>query len=231
MIVSSNQPNFLPYMGTIYKIYKSDVFVMSDDVCFSKSGMHNWNYIKDSNGKRKITVPVNAHHDTKLKDVLVDNPSYSLEKIIKTIAQTYSKSEHFEEGEEILWLISKHTKDEKLKLVDLNKEIILYILKKMKIDTLIFLGDEDMHLTGHKDDRLFRMMEQLQADTYYSGIGAKAYHRPNTWKEKRLNLVYTDYEPIHYEQKYGDFIENLSCIDYIFNEGFTIPKEWRKDGK
>ena len=218
-------------MGTIYKMYRSDVFVMSDDVCFSKKGMHNWNYIKDSNGKKKITIPVNAHHDTKLKDVMIVNPSYSLKKVAKTISQTYSKAEHYEDGEEILSLILRHTKDEELKLLDLNIEIILYILKKMGIETLILMGDNDLHLTRHKDERLFEMMEETQADVYYSGLGAKAYHIPNLWKEKGLKLEYTDYQPIHYTQKYGDFIENLSCIDYIFNQGFVIPKEWSKYGK
>ena len=45
MILTSHQPNFLPYMGVIYKAYKSDAIVLSDDVCYSKKGMHNWNVI------------------------------------------------------------------------------------------------------------------------------------------------------------------------------------------
>lgn len=36
MILTSHQPNFLPYMGVIYKAYKSDAIVLSDDVCYSK---------------------------------------------------------------------------------------------------------------------------------------------------------------------------------------------------
>ena len=33
MILTSHQPNFLPYMGVFYKAFKSDVLVLSDDVC------------------------------------------------------------------------------------------------------------------------------------------------------------------------------------------------------
>ena len=43
MILTSHQPDFLPYMGFFYKTARSDVLVLSDDVQFSKSGMHNWN--------------------------------------------------------------------------------------------------------------------------------------------------------------------------------------------
>lgn len=52
MILTSHQPDFLPYMGFFYKAARSDVLVLSDDVRFSKSGMHNWNRIKHPGGAR-----------------------------------------------------------------------------------------------------------------------------------------------------------------------------------
>lgn len=39
MILTSHQPNFLPYMGVFYKAYRSDILVLSDDVQFSKKGI------------------------------------------------------------------------------------------------------------------------------------------------------------------------------------------------
>lgn len=60
MILTSHQPNFLPYMGVIYKAYKSDAIVLSDDVCYSKKGMHNWNVIRAKNGSQKITMSARA---------------------------------------------------------------------------------------------------------------------------------------------------------------------------
>ena len=45
MILTSHQPDFLPYMGFFYKTARSDVLVLSDDVQFSKSGMHNLSLI------------------------------------------------------------------------------------------------------------------------------------------------------------------------------------------
>lgn len=68
MIVASHQPNFLPYMGFFYKAAKCDVLVFSDDVQFSKKGMHNWNRIKTPSGEAKLTLPVHAHHDMRLAD-------------------------------------------------------------------------------------------------------------------------------------------------------------------
>ena len=46
MILGSHQPDFAPYPGFFYKLYMSDVFVLSDDVAYSNSEMHKYNYIR-----------------------------------------------------------------------------------------------------------------------------------------------------------------------------------------
>ena len=74
MILTSHQPDFLPYMGFFYKVARSDVLVLSDDVQFSKQGMHNWNRIKTEAGPKKLTIPVHAHHDTPLCRVEIADP-------------------------------------------------------------------------------------------------------------------------------------------------------------
>lgn len=43
-----------------------------------------------------------------------------------------------------------------------------------------------------------------------------------------IDLIYTDYEPVQYQQLYGEFIPNLSVLDYIFNCGYELPRGWKK---
>ena len=45
-VISIHQPNFLPWLGYFYKIYKSDVFVILDNVQFAKNSIANRNRIK-----------------------------------------------------------------------------------------------------------------------------------------------------------------------------------------
>ena len=92
MILASHQPDFLPYMGFFYKAANCDVLVFSDDVQFSKKGMHNWNRIKTPGGAQKLTVPVHAHHDTLLKDVMVVDLWHDYDRLAKTIRQHYSRA-------------------------------------------------------------------------------------------------------------------------------------------
>lgn len=226
MIVTSHQPNFLPYMGVFYKAYRSDIMVLSDDVLFSKSGMHNYNYIRTKDGRQKITIPVSAHHDTRLCDVMVSEPERSIPKIVRTLGEAYAKTEHYDEGKEILDIIGGMVK-ENLRMTDLNSAVIIHILKRMGIKAHVLIASEQLSLIGRKDDRILMMCRQTAGNTYYSGTGAKAYHDEEKYRQSGISLVYSDYEPVVYRQKYEPFLPNMSVIDYVFNEGYRIPEGWR----
>ena len=162
MILASHQPNFLPYMGVIYKAYKSDAIVLSDDVCYSKKGMHNWNVIRVKNGSQKITVPVNAHHDTKLCDIMISEPRKTLPKIVRTLEETYSKTKHSEEGQEILDIIRGMAVDG-TGLVELNIAIIKHILDRMGIAR----AKEVLHAAGktnYQDKNALLPLPQTEID-------------------------------------------------------------------
>ena len=47
-----------------------------------------------------------------------------------------------------------------------------------------------------------------------------------TTTSRGIDLIYTDYEPAQYQQLYGEFIPNLSVLDYIFNCGYELPRGW-----
>lgn len=228
IVLTSHQPDFLPYMGFFYKAARSDILVFSDDVQFSKKGMHNWNRIKTPDGVRKLTVPVHAHHDTKLRDIPIADQRHSLETVIKTIKQNYRRSPHYEECLVLLDCLSiyanaLHTQP----MAMLNRCLTLLIMDRFGMNTRIALAS-DLGISGHKDDRIFQMCEKLGASTYLSGRGAADYHQSEEYRSRGIDLVYTDYQPFEYPQLYGEFVENLSVIDYVMNCGFELPRGWER---
>ena len=169
MILTSHQPNFLPYMGVIYKAYKSNAIVLSDDVCYSKKGMHNWNVIRAKNGSQKITIPVNAHHDTKLCDIMISEPRKTLPKIVRTLEETYAKTRCFEEGQEILDIIRDMAVDG-TGLTELNIAIIKHILDRMGIARDIAVATRDLRLTR-------KMGTMPHGNNNYGGDSAYTYEK------------------------------------------------------
>ncbi|MCB5924209.1 WbqC family protein [Clostridium sp. DFI.5.61] len=227
MILTSHQPDFLPYMGFFYKVARSDVLVLSDDVQFSKSGMHNWNRIKTPAGAQKLTIPVHAHHDTPLCRVEIADPGHGIGRAVKTIEQHYRKAApHYGEGAELLEIMQFFSGPGNSWLTEMNENLILHILDRFGIKPLAILRASALGIQGHKDERIFQMCEETGADTYLSGRGAANYHEPYEYMLHGIDLIYTDYEPVQYQQLYGEFIPNLSVLDYIFNCGYELPRGW-----
>lgn len=227
MILASHQPNFLPYMGFFYKCFKSDILVISDDVLYSKKGMFNWNIISTHSGVRRISVPIHSHHDSPLRDILVATPEHSLVQIVKTLEQEYAKAPYFEEGKEITRIILEMSKEDTVRMADLNKNLLKHILERFGIKIQMLSATYELGITGHKDERIFQMCYRTGADVYYSGTGAAVYHIPEEYEKRNISLVYSDYQPIEYTQIHEEHRNNLSVIDYVFNNGFNLPKEWR----
>lgn len=230
MILASHQPDFAPYPGFFYKMLMSDVFVLSTDVGYSNSEMHKYNYIQGSDGRQRIGLPIVGHQEGKpLRDILISRDNRLIYKAAKTFEQTYKHHPYFGKyGRHILNIIVSATTPYGERLADINKSLILYIANGFGFDCDI-LDASRMNLKGRRDERLIDMCEKTGCNLYLSGWGAAAYHDPKLYEDHGLRLTYTDYRPIVYEQygNKGDFIENLSMLDYVMNCGFQMPSEWR----
>lgn len=229
MILASHQPDFFPYMGYFYKVWKSDVFIFSDDVQFSKSGRHNYNEILTADGPRRFTLPV-SQHTVNLNQIKIAADERKIEEMLKTLRQNYQKAPHFNEVFQLLTsLLSMALICPNLSVF--NEICITTICYSMCIIRQ-FIISSDLSPKGRKDDRIIELCKMVGADTYYSGAGAKDYHIDDAYKKAGINLVYSDYCPVEYPQTvHGhkgepEFISpNMSVIDYLMNCGFKNPWE------
>lgn len=227
MILSSHQPDFFPYMGYFYKIYKSDTFVFSDDVQYSKSGRHNYNDIMTANGVRRITLPVH-YSCSNINEIHISPDKKWADKLIKTLTQEYKKASHFEEVFTTLEALIKDVYNHEY-LSDFNLNCLFAIIKELRMGGKTYVLSSAMNLAGAKDRRILDMCQKLHAEVYYSGVAAKAYHVDSDYEKIGTKIVYSNYQPVEYPQVYGCFTPNLSCIDYFMNCGFVIPEGWKNE--
>lgn len=221
MIIAAHQPNYIPYIGFFYKIYKCNRFVFVDDVQFSNQNgiTHHRNIIKTPNGIELIRIPIKKSMNCKINQVKIDNSSNWKKKNLRTLFVNYKKSPYFNEVYD--WY-ENILSCEYERLVDLNMEIIRSICDKLEINPEFYINSDHSTL-GAKQDLVLDIMREYKGQVYYSGIGASAYLKKSKFQEKNLSLVFSDYSPIQYMQQWGDFIPNLSIIDYLFNCGFINP--------
>lgn len=218
MIIAIIQPTFLPWCGYMSLIEYVDEVIFLDNVQFDKRSWQQRNRIKTSNGALTLTVPVLTKNlfNQHIKDVKIDYTSKFQKKMIKSITQNYSKAKFFEDYSKELFLLIETTHKS---LLDLNIKLISFLCEKLKIE-LNFSFSSSLKLSSSKEQLILDICKLKKAKKYISTIGAKNYlNRENFSKKNNIELNFFEYFDNKYNQLHGKFINNLSVIDLLFNEG------------
>jgi hypothetical protein len=109
-------------------------------------------------------------------------------------------------------------------LEELNRTLIIHLLKELSIDTRIELGS-DLGVHGKKTDFLVNLCLKVGADAYLSGPGGRGYLEEQKIIDNGIRLIYQEYQPIAYRQCFEPFIPDMSAIDMIFNLGSDRSRE------
>lgn len=216
MIVSIHQPVYMPWVGYMYKIIMANVFVILDDVQYSpnKASMQDYNYIKTPQGKLSLKVPVEYKYNvTKINEARTKDELGWKEKHLKAIELNYKKAPNFAR---VFPKLKEIMLREYNTLADLNVALIEYFCEELGIETKIVKSSQ-LEVGSSKEQRIIDIVKNLGGNVYLSGKGAKDYQDEEHFKREGIDLVYTDYRPIEYPQVHGEFVENLSVIDYLFN--------------
>lgn len=220
MILAGHQPEYLPYLGFIYKIAKADKFILVDHVQYLEKSFQNSNRVRTgpgSNGFTWLTVPVitKGRRYQKINEVEIDNSAAWGKKHWKTIRLNYKKTPFFPPHQEFFEKIYNQKWD---KLADFTETIIFYLIKQLGIKIPV-VKSASYNFKEKKNDLLIEMCQQLKADTYLSGQGAKSYVDEEKFKQNNLNHMFSDFTHPIYQQKFKPFVANLSVIDLLFNCG------------
>lgn len=217
IIVAIHQPNYMPWIGYFYKIYKSDIFIILDDVQYVKNSFADRNKIKTPQGDCYLKIPVEAKNTvSKYCNVRLKDELNWREKHLKTIEMNYKKSKYFKEIFDDLCKIYNN-KDITI-LSEFNSLIIEYVVKKLGINTKIIYS-KNINVELERTDRLVEIIKKCDGTTYFSGKGGENYQDENQFNQNSIELVYTDFNHPIYEQLWGEFIPCLSILDLLFNYG------------
>lgn len=222
-VFSGHQPNFLPYMGFFYKMHRSDVFVLDDDVQFSRQEYQNTNFILVGGSKHRLTIPVSYNYGDKINEVRICYDGNWQKKLLNTVMMNYKKAPHFQEGYELL---ESHIDGRYELLADMNISLIREIADRFGIVCKILIASQAVPTELQKNERNVYQCKTLGCDVYYSGVGGKAYNDAKLYAENGIEIAYSDYKPVVYKQRAKAFVENLSVLDYIFNMGYKLPESW-----
>jgi len=212
------QPGYLPWLGFFEQIYKSDVFIIYDDVQYDKNGWRNRNRIKTPNGAQWLTVPVHfkLKENLPVNEVKIDNSLNWRKKHLFSIKNNYSKAPFyenyikiFEDAYAIDWV----------GLVDLDMYFIHKLLECIGMRDKKIIMSSSLAVKSSGVGKLIEICKIFKADIFYEGAAGRDYIDENIFLNEGIKIEYQDYKHPEYSQLYGKFIPYLSVIDLLFNHG------------
>jgi len=209
------QPGYLPWLGFFEQVYRSDIFVIYDDVQYDKHGWRNRNRIKNANGFQWLTVPVRASAKPLVKDTQIANEHHWQKKHIAALQMAYSRAPYFEH---YFSKMSHILSQEWVYLIDLDVALMEYLMSELGLKReLVFASD--LNVAGEQTERLVKMCQALDATRFYEGAAGKNYIDNHLFEAANITLEYQEYEHPTYNQLFGEFVPYLSVVDLLFNHG------------
>ncbi len=169
MVISLHQPNFCPYAGIFEKIAQSDVFVLLNNVQYTKNNFQS----RFMYNEKWYTMRCNQSHEL-IKDKAYLYPAEDWMKITNSLPKLKVFNPCFGS--------SKF-------LYKINGAIIRQACEILGIKTKI-VDDYATNKTG--TDRLIAFCKLYNADTYLSGISGVKYLEMEKFEQSGINVIFQE---------------------------------------
>ena len=219
MIVSINQPAYLPWLGYFNRVANSDLHIVLDHVQYEKNSFTNRNKIRTAQGFSWLTLPLKtkgrfgklAINTVEIADI----PSWN-RKHWDSLRFAYAKAPYFKDY--MNWLETAYAK-QWLLMGDVLNECNDWLYKCLGIDTPIVYSS-DLGISTTKDRLIIDLCLKVEATTYLSGPLGRNYLKPKEFEAAGIELTYHDYQhPVYQQFQGGVFLPYMSTVDLLFNEG------------
>lgn len=225
--VAISQSNYIPWKGYFDMIASVDVFVLYDDMQYTKRDWRNRNKIKTESGSKWLSVPVNVKgkYYQKINETIVSDASWQRSHL-SSLQQSYKSAPGYREL--MVWLEPIFQNELPPTLSEVNRIFIDEICGILGITTQI-LDSRDFELADGKTERLANLCSQLGASEYVSGPAAKSYIDESCFSELGIQLSWADYTNYpEYNQLWGKFEHSVTILDLLFNVGVEQASAYMK---
>lgn len=216
-LVAIHQPNFLPWLGFFHKISLADVFILLDNVPYTKNGFQNRVKIKSAQGEQWLTVPVltKGRFGQLTRDVPINNAVRWRRTHLSAWRTNYRRAPYYEDV--LAWLGPFYAKPPG-HLAAFNQLLIETVLRRLQLRTRLVVASS-LEVEGSGSELLLRLVQAAGGQAYLSGPSGRDYLDVPLFQRAGIDVRFQDFRHPVYRQPYGDFIAGLSVIDFLMNVG------------
>lgn len=213
MRVAIMQPYFLPYIGYFQLIRAADIFIVYDNIKYTKKGWINRNRFLLNGADAVFTLPLAKGSDS--LDVVQRelSPSFDAEALLCKFRGAYCRAPYVNET---LSLLEGITRFKDRNLFRYIKNSIDAVCAHLEAKTTILVSSElqiDHSLRGV--ERVIAMCKEVGADTYLNPIGGVSLYRKEDFDRNNLNILFVNSKIREYQQFSTEFVPSLSIIDVL----------------
>ncbi len=211
------QPYFLPYLGYYQLINAVDIFVIYDNIEFTRKGWINRNRFLLNGKDKTFTLPLKSSSDYLCvnQKFLADNFTEEKVKILNRIKNTYRRSPYFDLIYPVLENIFSY---ENKNLFDFIYNSLERILDLLRISTRIVISSTlEIDHSVKAANKVLAICRALNAATYINPIGGITLYEKDHFMKNGITLRFHKMNEIKYPQQTDNFISHLSIIDVLMN--------------
>ena len=215
------QPYFLPYIGYYQLISSVDVFVVYDNIKYTKKGWINRNRFLQNGVSSTFSLPMK--HDSDLLNV-VDRElaaDFNHLRLLNQLKGAYAKAPYFAQTFPLLERIVCH---EDRNLFRFIHNSIVEVCTHLRLTTVIRISSSvaiDHDLKGQ--EKVLSMCNALGAKVYINSEGGIELYSKDDFRARGIELRFVKSKPFEYAQYGNDFVPWLSIIDVLmFNPLETV---------
>ena len=217
MTIAIHQPNFIPWIGYFYKIKHCDLFVLLDNVQYTKNSLINRNRIKSVSGEQWVTMPVlhSGSFGQNINETHLVFVEKFFNKFLRTLKMNYAKAHYFDEVMQLLTI--DYVSCDIISV--LNEKLIRTIANYLEIHTPIIRSSDLPGIEGSSTNRLISICQYCGADKYLAGFGSRNYQEDDLFYQAGIVPLVSRFTYPQYDQINGPFLSNLSVVDVLMNMG------------
>jgi hypothetical protein len=215
MVLSFNQPVFIPWGGFFARLLAADRMVLLDDTLFARGFTFvNRNRIKGPDGQVWLTVPIKkkGRGRQKIRDLEIYQKPYWAGKFGQTLRHSYGKSVFFEVLHELLMRLIRTDDPRFWPMVG---DLLECLRHQLEVKTP-FLLQSEIGIEARGIELLIRIARKLGADEIILPFPAS---RRLDWRpivEAGIGVRFLKFVSPVYPQFWGEFTANLSVLDLLF---------------
>lgn len=217
------QPYFLPYLGYFQLIGAVDLFIVYDNIKYTKKGWINRNRMLLNGTDKLFSLPLKK--DSDFLDIVERKMSQDFNpvKFLDQFKEAYTLAPYFLEVYPLLEQIVRYDDRNLFRFI---YHSIVSICDHLGINTKIIVSSDiaiDHELKSQ--DKIIAFCRAVRADTYINPIGGIELYAKDKFEANGIDLKFIQSKPFEYAQFGNDFVPWLSIVDVMMFNPCDIIRE------